>query len=442
MERGTVRAFGAALALGIALAAASVQAAEANRTIVHAGTLLAVPGEAPLTQQSVLVEDGRITAVRPGFVGAEDAGWDAGATEILNLRDKFVLPGMVDLHVHLSSPVEEGGRLRVVTESSADLALIAAMHARTTLAAGFTTILDIGTGRRAHAEAMFALRDAIAAGKLPGPRLLAVGSPISSTGGAGTGRYRRGVEGVVGPDGECDGADDCRRAVREQIKRGADVINFYNTGSLGDAYVEPQAMTDAEMRAIVETAHSLGRPVVADGHSAAGLNAALRAGADALVAATWPDEETWRLLRETGAYMVPHVYAFEFFRENMGEIPAPEARPPIIRNVLKVINKPYAVERAIKEGVAIAIGSDTGVIHHGENAGDLVEFVKRGMTPARAIHAATVNGAAILRLSDRIGTLEAGKSADLIAVAGNPLEDISELRRVVFVMARGKLYKQ
>lgn len=446
MTRTRVAALISVIAAGIVIAPLHAQTVAKQRVIIHAGMLLAVPGEKPQSIQSLLIEGERITALRSGFVNAEDVGWDAGTVQIIDLRERFVMPGMVDLHVHLTTSVDPGGDLRVVKHSAADLALTAAAYARLTLLAGFTTVLDIGTGRRIHDEALFALRDAIAAGKIEGPRLLVVGSPISATGSARTGLYRADVEAVVGPDGECDGADDCRRAVREQIKRGADAINVYVTGSLNDAFIAPQAMTNEEIRAVVDTAHSLGRIVVADGHNAPGLNAALRAGADVLITATWPDETTWRLLKDTGVAIAFPIYAFEFVARSMRATSAEgqvnRTPMPMDPRILEISSMPYVTDLAFKRGVPLAIGSDTGVIPHGDNAQDLVEFVKRGMPPAQAIRAGTVNGAEALHLSNEIGTLEEGKFADVIAVSGNPLEDISELRRVNFVMARGTVHKQ
>ncbi|MFT5351124.1 MAG: imidazolonepropionase-like amidohydrolase [Gammaproteobacteria bacterium] len=410
----------------------------AETVVIHAGTLLAVPGEAALKQQSVVIENGKVLRVEAGYINIPDS-------EYIDLRCCFVLPGLIDLHVHLTSPVEPGGQLRVVTESSADLAIRAVQFAKRTLEAGFTTVVDLGTGHRNHAEAIFALRRATQAHKVAGPRIIAAGSPISPTGLSRTALYRAEVEAVVGPEGVCNGADDCRRAVREQVKSGADIINFYNTGSLLDEYMVEQTFTDEEMRAIVETAHALGRRVIADGHSARGVNAALRAGADIVDTVPWPDEDTWRLLKKTGAFFVPHLYAFEASlgdtEESLRSGTTHWLPEPILKRLLSVKQNPYSAVEAHKRGINIAFGSDTGVIEHGDNASEFVELVKAGLSPNEALVTATSNAAEALGLQASLGKLEQGYAADIIALAKDPLADIHELKKVVFVMRDGVVYK-
>lgn len=409
-----------------------------QRVIVHAGTLIALAGSQPKKMQSIVIERGRVLEVLPGLIDPEGA-------RLVDLSCCFVLPGFIDLHVHLTSPVEGGGRLRVTTETAADLALTAAQFARLTLEAGFTTALDLGTGRRTHEEAIFALRKAASEHRLPAPRILAVGSPISPTGSSRTGLYRPEVEAVVGPEGVCNGPDDCRRAVREQVKRGADVINFYNTGSLLDDRITPQTFTDAEMLAIIETAHALGRKVIADGHTAPGVNAALQAGADIVDTMPWPDQDTWRLLRQTKAVFVPHLYAFDVSigdtEESLRTGTTSWLPDNILKRLLSIKQQPYSAEEAHNRGVVIAFGSDTGVIPHGDNAGEFVELIKIGMTPMEAIASATINAAKALGMEEEIGSLRPGRSADLIAVRSDPLVDIKELQRIIFVMREGIIYK-
>ncbi len=427
------------LAAIVVAAAAFVGDAEIERTLVHAGTLLAVPGDAPMKQQTLVIELGKITDIRPGFVEA------TGDDRLIDLSCCFVLPGFIDLHVHLTSPVKGGGRLRVVSETSADLALTGAEFAKVTIEAGFTTVLDLGTGRRAHEEAIYALRRETAAHRLPGPRILAVGSPISPTGLSRTGLYRPAVEAVVGPSGVCDGPEDCRRAVREQVKRGADAINFYNTGSLLDEHIIKQTFTDVEMRAIIETAHALGRKVIADGHTAPGVNAALRAGADIVDTVPWPDTETWRLLGKSNAVFVPHLYAFEVSigdtEDSLRQGTTSWLPKPILRRLLSIKQAPYSATVAHEHGVAIALGSDAGVIPHGDNAGEFTELVRAGLSPMEAIVAATVTAARAIGMEHEIGSLRPGLSADIVAVRGNPLQDIDQLRAVDFVMREGVIYK-
>ena len=405
--------------------------------VIHAGSLLAIPGGEVKKEQTIVVENGKISTILDGFTSHQES-------QLIDLSCCFVLPGLIDMHVHLTTPVKPGGSLRTVTDTSADMALRAARFAQLTIEAGFTTVLDLGTGRRSHEEAIYALRRATREHSLPGPRIIAVGSPISHTGKSRTGLYRAEVESVVGPEGVCNGADDCRRAVREQVKRGADAINFYNSGSLLDEHLVEQTFTDEEMRAIVETAHVLGRKVIADGHTAPGINAALRAGADIIDTAPWPDKETWRLFKKTGASLSPHLYAFEVSTGDTEELLRsgttswlPEL---ILKRLLAVKQNPYAAEEAHKRGVSIVFGSDAGVIEHGDNAGEFYELIKIGLTPMEAIETATVNAATALGLENKIGSLRTGLSADLIAVRADPLRDINELKKIVFVMRDGVIY--
>ncbi|MFC1797239.1 amidohydrolase family protein [Pseudomonadota bacterium] len=414
---------------------------DASFTIIHAGSVLAVPGTKPLKNQSIFVQNGRITELRSGFVTEDDA-------QVIDLRNAFVLPGLIDLHVHLTSAPDPGGELDDVVKTSADLALVGAVHAERLLLAGFTTILDLGTGMREHEEAVFALRDAIAKGLLPGPRILAVGNPISIPGQSRTGRYRPEIEAVAGADNVCSGVDDCRRVVREQIKRGADAINFYNSGSLLSTPSVPITFTEEEMKAIVSTAHSLGRPVVADGGNtpgdASGINAALRAGADSIDTVTYPDDETWRLLKAGDAYFVPHLYAVEaavgdtedtLEQGSMGWLP-----PFILKFLWQLKQEPPSAIDAYKAGVKFAFGSDPGVFHHGLNGREFAQLTRIGMKPQEAIVTATVAAATMLRKQDEIGTIEVGKWADLIATSGDPLSDVRELERVRWVMKSGVEY--
>jgi imidazolonepropionase-like amidohydrolase len=417
----------------------------ADEILIQAGTILAIPGKPPEGPGTLLVREGRIIGHQDGFVGAAAFALDDASVRIVDLRDSFLLPGLMDTHVHLtsSSGPDEG---RDVELTSADLALRALLNARTNLAAGFTTIMDMGTGHRAHELAIYALRDAINEGRIEGPAILTAGSPISAPGYSRTTTYRNEVDAVIGPEGVCSGADDCRRAVREQVKRGADFINVYNTGSLLSARTVPQTFTDDELAAIVDTAHSLGRKVIADGagaaNSAAGLNAALRAGVDALDTAMFPDDETIRLLEQTGAFYIPHLYALQaavgdtpetLEQGTMGWLPQ-----PLLEQLFVLKGQRPAAVRILGRPVRFVVASDPGVFPHGLNALELVEYVRIGMTPMAAIVAATRHPSELFGLADR-GTLEPGKVADMIAVRGNPLEDISELTRVDFVMRNGRI---
>ncbi|MEJ8566103.1 amidohydrolase family protein [Elongatibacter sediminis] len=412
-----------------------------DAVLIQIGWLLSDPARPPLENIILVVRDGRITDLRDG-TDRRDA--DAGMRQV-DLKDKYVVPGFIDLHVHLTTPASPGGELRTVSQSGADLALVALELGQRNLAAGFTTVVDLGTGRRAHDEAIYALRKAIAEGRVTGPRIVVAGSPLSPTGASRTGRYRPAVDAAISPPGVCDGADDCRRVVREQIAAGADIINVYNSGSLNDPHMVQQTFTDEEFAVIIETAHALGRRVIADGHTAAGINAALRAGADIVDTAPWPDDESWRLMRANNTVFVPHLYAFE---QVVGDAPESLADgtmhwipSPIMKRLYDIKNQPYSAERAYREGVALAFGSDTGVIPHGANGGEFAELVRIGLTPAEAIGTATSVAAGALGLERELGTLEVGKVADLVAVNANPLENIRVLEHVRFVMKGGRVVR-
>jgi imidazolonepropionase-like amidohydrolase len=411
--------------------------------VIRAGTLLAVPGQPPRVRQTLIIRDGRIADVRDGFVSLEDAGAGARA-QLVDLSSQFVLPGMIDLHVHLTTEAEEGEALRVVTRDAADLALVGLRHARETLNAGFTTVLDLGTARQAHNEAVYALRRAIEGGLAIGPRLLIAGSPISATGSSRTGHFSDAVQAIVGPDGTCDGPENCSRVVRQQVANGADAINLYITGSIGDLRLVEQAMTDSEMRAVIATAHALGRKVIADGHFAQGINAALRSGADIIDTAPWPDSESIRLMRRNGVFLEPHMHAFVVAVGEMrsgSTTVADQPDSPILARLRSVLSRPFSAQRAYESGVRLAYGSDAGIVRHGDNAGDLLQLMRIGLSPMQAIEVATLNSAEAIGLRREIGSLEVGKRADIIATERSPLDDIAELNSVTFVMRDGHVFK-
>jgi imidazolonepropionase-like amidohydrolase len=437
----------ALLVVAVLVTPVGAASARADDLLIQAGAVLAIPGESPTGPATLLIRDGRIVARQDGFADAADFAVEDRAVTVLDLRDSFVLPGLMDTHVHLTSLAEPDADAEV-TLTAADLALRAMVNAEATLQAGFTTVMDMGTGRREHELAIYAVRDAIRRGRVKGPTIIAAGSPISALGNSRTSRYCDEVEKAISPQGVCDGADDCRRAVREQIKRGADFINVYNTGSLLSEPTVPQTLTDAELTAIVDTAHGLGRIVIADGAgakgSAAGLNAALRAGVDALDTAMFPDAMTWQLLEEKQAFYIPHLYALQaavgdspssLDRGTMGWLPQ-----PVLEKLFKLKQERPAAADALGKQVRLVLASDPGVFPHGQNAREMMEYVKLGFTPMAAIVAATRHPAELFGLAER-GSLLPGMVADVIAVRGNPLTDISELTRIVFVMHQGRVVR-
>lgn len=415
----------------------------AGTTIIHAGTLLAVPGESPRTNQSIIIQNGRIAAIRAGRAAAAEFAAD-GEVRVIDLSEQFVMPGFIDLHVHLTGQAGGGNLLDFVRESDADTAFTALMYAKRTLMGGFTTVRDLGS----HGTAIFALRDAIRAGKVAGPKILVAGDAITPTGGhADIHGFRQEVLDALPSTGVCDGADSCRAAVRRQVKRGADVIKVTATGGVlsETATGTGQQFTDEELKAIADTAHSLGRKVTAHAHESAGIEAALRAGFDSIEHAMWADEDTMRLFKKTGAWMIPTIYpitAVGDTPEKMRAGPFKDMPPPIMEKLLRLGHQPKDMARlAHSMGVKIALGTDSAVSPHGENANEFVELVGIGMTEMEALKAGTVDAAKAGGIADKVGSLEAGKAADIVAMPVSPLDDITAVLDVQFIMRDGVVFK-
>lgn len=413
-------------------------------TIIHAGTLLAVPGGRPTTRQSVIVRDGKIVEVRNGFV-QPDAVDGAGDARLIDLSDSFVMPGFIDLHVHLTGQAGSSRKLDSVTMTDADTAFTAQMYARRTLLGGFTTVRDLGS----DGTAIFALRDAIKDGKVAGPTIVAAGEAITPTGGHGDVHgFRPEILEVLPSTGVCDGADDCRRAVRQQVKRGADVIKVTATGGVlsETATGTGQQFTDEELEAIAETAHSLGRKVTAHAHEAAGIEAALRAGFDSIEHSMWADRDTMELFKETGAWLIPTIYpitAVGDTPEKMRQGPFKDMPPPIMEKLLRLGRQPKDMTRlAHGMDVNIALGTDSGVSPHGENANEFIEYVNVGMSEMEALKAGTIDAATAGGFAARTGSIEPGKAADIVAMAHSPLDDIEAVLDVRFIMRDGIVFKQ
>lgn len=408
--------------------------ASADTKFIYAGTLIAVPGEEPLKEQTIVVKQGRIVRIAQGYERPP-----AGVS-VIDLRNQFVLPGLIDSHVHMLSELWPGSKLRLVEEDESMAALRGAQYALRTLRAGFTTVRDLGQ----RSPAIFALRRAIDEGIVAGPRLVVAGSTLSPTGGhAQTYGYREEINHLFSSTGKCDGADDCRRAVRQQISRGADVIKLVATGGvLSDIKAgTDQQFTDDELKSIVETAHKLGRKVAAHAHGTDGLNAALRAGVDSIEHGSYLDATSIALFRRSGAWYVPTVIA--------GVTAANYAR---MGNFLSEAQKAKALKvgpqiqdalrRAHQGGVKIAFGTDSGVSPHGLNAREFSLMVEAGMTPTEALRAATVSAAELLGLQASIGTLEPGKFADIVAVSEDPTRNVKTLEAMKFVMRSGQVFVQ
>src|SRR5918995_1544097 len=410
----------------------SASAAIAAPTYIHAGRLIAVPGKAVSGPSTIIVDNGRIVEVRAGHVPAP-----AGATAI-DLGDRTVLPGLIDSHVHLDS--DRGGEQELLADVRDDhplQAFEAEMNGMKTLRAGFTTVRNLGD----DGGVTLALREAVKRGWVQGPRIVDAAQSISTTGGHMDGRGALNDDLVEkwqpAPENLCDSVETCRKVVRRQIDRGADVIKFATTGGVNSGTGLASRMNPDEAKALVDTAHAYGRKVAVHAHGADGIKMALRAGADSIEHGTVMDDEILRLFKQSGAYYVPTLSTVNGYIERLAK--DPNAYTGAVKQQIewRIGITGQSLQKAYPAGVKIAYGTDAGVSKHGRNADEFELLVKHGMPPAQAVKAATVNAADLLGLSSEIGTIEPGKSADLIAVTGDPLQDVTVLKNVDYVMVRG-----
>ncbi|CAL1691642.1 putative protein [Brevundimonas subvibrioides] len=407
--------------------------AAGETTFVQAGRLLADPASGMVLRDKTLVIVGnRVTEIRDGFVGEG---------RVVDLRNSFVLPGLIDSHVHLTSQQSPSGRLDAVTRDAADSAMIGAGFARRTLMAGFTTVADLGGSN----DAVFALRDGIRRGDVAGPRVIAAGSSVSIHGGHGdVNGYTDDVMHLLSSESICSGADDCMRAVRLQVRAGADIIKITATGGVlsNTAAGLAQQFTDAELAAIVEVAHRMGRQVTAHAHGVDGINAFLQAGGNSIEHGTYLDDASIRLFRAHNAYLVPTLLAGDFVAR-VAAGPDNFFTPAQTAKALEVGPKMVDMaQRAHDGGVMIAFGTDSGVSAHGDNAQEFALLVRAGLTPLEAIQAATNVAAAHLQISGEAGRIAVGMPADIVAVEGDPLTDVTTLERMAFVMKGGVVYRE
>jgi len=438
-------AYGIATGL-VALAFATSSSAQTTKPLscasggklIEAGHVMDRPGEKVRGPATLVICDERILAIVDGHPGGAALGLPRA--ERIDLKGKYVLPGLIDSHVHLTGELNPNSRLEEVTQSASDQAMVGAGFARKTLMAGFTTVADLGASN----EAIFALRDGIARGDVPGPRIIAAGSAVSIHGGHGdVNGFRDDIMHMLSPESVCSGADDCRRAVRLQVRSGADIIKITATGGVlsNTAAGLAQQFSDAELAAIVESAHRMGRKVTAHAHGVDGINSFLRAGGDSIEHGTYLDDESIRLFKASGAYLVPTLMAGDFVTR-VARSPKNYLTPAQTAKALEAGPKMLDMaRRAHTNGVKIAFGTDSGVSAHGDNAHEFELLVDAGLSPVEAIRTATVNAADHLGLSAQVGTLEPGKAADLIAVDADPTQSVSRLKAVSFVMKGGQVYK-
>lgn len=406
----------------------------AQRTIIYCGKLVDPAAGQVLTEMSIIVTGNTITGVEKGYstVGAGD--------RVIDLKNRTVMPGLIDAHVHLETETSPNAQLKRFTQGTAEIAFQSTVYAKTTLMAGFTTVRDVGgTGVN------ISLRNAIRSGTVVGPRMFTAGKILSSTGGHGdhTNGFRDGLyaepsatETIV------DGKDACIKAVRQMYKEGADLIKI--TASGGVLSLEKDGLgaqfSDEELRAIVETAKDYGMPVAAHAHGAEAIKRAIRAGVTSIEHGTFMDDEAIALFKKYGTWYVPTVIAGKSVADSAKK---PGYFPPVIAGkallVGPMIQGTFA--KAYKAGVKIAFGTDAGVYAHGKNWMEFVYMNEAGMPALEAIKCATVNAAALIGVSDKVGTIAAGKFADIVAVEGDPTQDMHVMGLMRFVMKDGVVYK-
>jgi len=422
------------LLAGAALFAATLAPA---KTLIHAGSLIDGRADTARKAVTITVDGDRIAGIADGYTAA------AAGDTVIDLTKATVMPGLMDMHVHLTGESSgAAGYAEGYYMNPADVALRSTVYARKTLLAGFTTVRDLGASDNLNT----ALRDAVAKGWVVGPRIFSVGKALATTGGHGdpTNGLAEIYRGDPGPkEGVINSADDARKAVRQRYKDGADLIKVTGTGgvlSLAKSGMNPQ-LTEEEFAAIVTTAHDYGMKVAVHAHGDEGMRRAILAGVDSIEHGTYMSEETIKLMLAHGTYYVPTISAGRFVADKAkteGYFPAvvrPKAAAigPLIQATF---------QRAYQAGVKIAFGTDQGVAPHGENAKEFIYMVEAGMPAMKAIQSATLEGAKLIGIEKDLGTVEAGKIADLVAVPGDPLADIKLMTNVTFVMKAGAVYKQ
>jgi imidazolonepropionase-like amidohydrolase len=406
-----------------------------QKTYVWCGTLIDGLADEPRKNMTIVVDKNRIVAVESGFS-------KAGPTDkTIDLKTKTVTPGWIDMHVHLEHETNPNRYLQEFTLNPADYAFQSVRYSEATLMAGFTTVRDLG-----GSNVNIALRNAINRGLIKGPRIFTAGKAIASTGGHAdpTNGYREDLMGDPGPaDGVANGPDECRKAVRQRYKDGADLIKITATGgvlSVAKSGSNPQ-FTEEEIKAIVETAHDYGMRVAVHAHGAEGMKRAIRAGVNSIEHGTLMDDETMALAKQYGTWYVPTLTAGASVADSALK---PGYYPEVVRQkALEIgprIKATFA--KAYKTGVKIAFGTDAGVFKHGMNWLEFGYMIEAGMKPMDAIKAATINAADLLGEKDRLGSIEVNKTADLVAVDGDPLTDSKVFGKVIFVMKDGVVYKQ
>ncbi len=423
-----------ALACSFAAFAACSSSAFAA-TLIHAARVIDGVADAPLTERTIVVDGGKITAVEAGYRPP------APGDQVVDLRSATVMPGLMDMHVHITSEYSARNEVDRFTLNDVDRVLNGVQFAERTLLAGFTTVRDLGSDER-NAQA---LRNAINTGKVRGPRIFTSGKSLATTGGHGdpTNSWASHLHPPPGyMDTVVNSVEEARKAVRQRYKDGADLIKITATGgvlSVAKSGLNPQ-FTEAEIRSIVETARDYGFKVAAHAHGAEGIKRAVRAGVHTIEHGTFLDDEGMALMKKHGTFYVATISAGRWVYEQAQK---PGFFPEIVRPKALAVGPQIqqTFGKAHKAGVKILFGTDTGVSAHGQNAQEFVYMVEAGMPPMDAIRSATLATARYLEIDDRLGSVQAGKLADLVAVPGDPLADIGLMRKVSFVMKDGVVYK-
>ncbi|MFD0932463.1 amidohydrolase family protein [Psychroflexus salinarum] len=407
----------------------------AQQTFIYCGNLVDVEKGKVLSEKTIIVEDDLIKDIKNGFTEIPEG------SELIDLRNSTVLPGLFDMHVHLESETSKDNYIKPFKLNEADVAYEAQVHAKTTLMAGFTSVRDLGgTGVNTS------LRNAINKGLVVGPTVYSAGKSIATTGGHAdpTNGYKATLMGSPGPsEGVINGASEAREAVRQRYKNGSDVIKITATGgvlSVAKSGSNPQFFED-EIKAIVKTANDYGMLTAAHAHGDEGMQRAIKAGIKTIEHGTLMSEETMELMKEYDTYLVPTITAGKSVAE-MAKIEGyyPDLVVPKAKAIGPKLQSTF--EKAYKKGVNIAFGTDAGVFKHGENAKEFGYMVEVGMPAMEAIQSATVVSAKLLGVENLYGSIEKGKKSDIIAVENNPLNEISTLENVIFVMKHGEVVKQ
>ena len=419
-----------------AIAVGLCSSARAENVVIHAGSLLDGISRTPQSQVSILVQDDRIVGVEKGFV-------TPAGSRVIDLSKATVLPGLIDCHVHITSQSDGGDTVHeAVTRTRLDDAFLSARYARNTLEAGFTTVRDVG----GDTDLVVALKRAIKTGTIPGPRLWVAGAPLGPTGGHGD--PANGLDAELShprwDEVTIDSPEKARRVVREFRRRGVDLIKIMPSGgvlSIGD---DPslQLMADDEIKAVVETAHALNMKVAAHIHGTQAINHAIVLGVDSVEHGTFANEESYKLFKQHGTYLVPTLLIAQRVLDVANT--HPERLPPTAADKARAVVPTLMANfsKAYHSGVKIAFGTDESLVPHGDNAKEFELMVKGGMTPIDAIMSSVHNGGDLIGDSQNIGSIQSGRYADIVAVTGDPVADITELQRVKFVMKGGIVYKE